>query len=108
MMAPTEVEPGDPPIAKRAGRPRWTIGRFVTDLAIIMVAVPLAVDFLAPRPKGSCATDEWTGSLLLGMILLGLRAAWPILFGLNHATERWLDRREVMRSLRKPQPPDDL
>ncbi len=78
---------------KTAEPRRWTVGRVATDLAIIMVAVPIALlDLAAPRRRAACAmTDEFDRRPALGLLILTVRASWSILKALNDAAERWLD-----------------
>jgi len=88
-----EVELGDPPVAKPAGRARWTIGRVITDLAIVMVAVPVGLALLVPRfsGPGACGNTPENFSAVLGFWILVVRGCWSfILKPLNDAAERWL------------------
>ncbi len=97
-MSPTtaerpEVELGDPPAARTPRRPRWTVGRVVTDIAIVAVAVPFALNWIVPRAPEFCAMTTGYYVFSLGATCLGARAAWLVLKALNDAAERWLDRR---------------
>ena len=87
--------------------PRWTIGRVAVDLAILLVAVPIALDWLSPRPRGLCQTDE-SSVVALGLLILGTRPAWLALKWLNDAGERWLNLPNSPIPRRKPQPLDDF
>ena len=101
-----------PARAKTIGRPPWTIGRVLTDLAIIMVAVPLGLNFLVPQPHipGGCATGIDIASLTLGLIYLAGIGGLKILKALNDACERACDIYWPMtgRQGRKPKPLDDF
>jgi hypothetical protein len=103
-----EVGLGDPGVAKPRGRTRWTIGRVATDLAIILVAVPLIVGALDSAPGGGCGMTGADILLPIGLLFLGIRGAW--LFGkvINDAGERWLNLPNSPMARAKPQPPDDF
>ena len=66
---PPEVDLVDPPVAKRPGERRWTLGRITTDLAIVAVAVPIGLDFLVPPPRAGCGMTPQLYSLTLGSTL---------------------------------------
>ena len=83
--------------------PNGTVGRIAVDLAIILVAVPVAMDGLAPMPRGGCGMTPEFHAEALGLAILGVRTTWLAAKWLNDAGERWLER----MSSRKPQPLDD-
>jgi hypothetical protein len=84
--------------------PQWTLKRVATDLAIILVAVPVALDWLVPKPRGGCGMTPEFFAESLGLAILGVRTTWLALKWLNDPGERWLER--ILT--RKPQPLDDL
>jgi hypothetical protein len=94
------------PKVPTAGR-RSTIGRVATDLAIILIAVPSAVDFLAPMPRGYCAMTEEFYAFSLGLTILGVQAFLLALRAMSGA-EAWLAHQTESRSQPKPQPLDDF
>ena len=87
---------------------RWTIDRVATDLAIILVAVPSALELLAPTPRGYCAMTDEFYACSLGLAILGVRAGGIALKALNDAGERWLRLPNSPIARPKPQPLDDL
>jgi hypothetical protein len=89
-------------------RCRWTIGRVATDLGIIMVVVPSALDFLDPHHRGGCVMEEWFILFWLGIAILGIRPTWFVLKALNDAGEQWLHLPNSPVARRKPQPLDDF
>jgi len=89
-------------------RPRWTIARVATDLAIIMIVVPSVIDYLSPMPRGFCGMTEGFMALSMGMAILGLRGFWIVLKFLNDAGERLLNLPNSPLSSQKPQPLDDF
>ncbi len=84
--------------------PEWTIGRVATDLAIILVAVPVVLDWLAPQPRGGCGMTPEFNAEALGLAILGVRSTWLGSKWLNDAGVRCLER----ISSRKPQTLDEL
>jgi hypothetical protein len=88
-------------------RCRWTIGRVATDLGIIMVVVPSALDFLAPLPRGACGMTDEFYAFSLGLTILGARALLLALRAIS-GTDAWLYHQTESRSRPKPQPLDDF
>jgi hypothetical protein len=107
-----EVELGDPPVAKPARRARWTIGRVITDLAIVMVVVPIALNTMAPQVRSpywtNCGDTPENNTLMIGLVILGVRGIWLLPKRANDAGERWLSRLTESRSRPKPYTPEDL
>jgi hypothetical protein len=103
-----EVELGDLPVAKVAHRRRWTIGRFMTDLGIVIVAVPLGLDWIAPLPRGGCGMTPEFYAASLGLTILAVRALLLVPKAFNGVDERSLAARSSSRSQPKPNPLDDL
>jgi hypothetical protein len=89
---PLDLEFGDPTVAKRPRRPRWTIGRVANDLAIVMIVVPIGLNLLEPqvRGSGSCGNTLDNFVMVLGLFFFAAKGLWIVLKALNDAAERGL------------------
>jgi hypothetical protein len=81
---------------------RWSLGRLATDLAVVAVGVPIAIDWLVPPARGECGTTLLNLIWAAGLIVLGARLAWLPLKALNDASDRWLAAREAKTSTLHP------
>src|SRR4051812_5702346 len=97
IAEPSEVDLGDSPVAKPIPRPRWTVGRLATDLAIVAMAVPMGLGTLAPPVRGSCGMTTENLVFFAGLSYFAARASWVALVALNDAGERWLQALERSR-----------
>jgi hypothetical protein len=89
--------------AKRQSPARWTVGRLLNDVAIIMVAVPLGI--YSVKGVTNCGSDLFALSLMLGLCYLGPKLAWKILKPLNDRIDRYLPNHAPDP---KPRPLDDF
>jgi hypothetical protein len=89
----------------------WTTGRFATDLAIVMIAVPLGLKAIAPETwfPGSCGDTPENNSLMFGSLVLAASNIGTALKALNDAGKRAINP-DTRRGLpgRKPTPLDDF
>ena len=103
-----EVELGDLPAAGTIATRRWTIGRIMTDLAIVLVAVPVGLRWIVPLPRGGCAMTTDFHVFSLGLTILAGRALLLVPRAFNGVDERFLAGRPPSRCQPKPNPLDDL
>jgi hypothetical protein len=92
------IDPIEKPMTSRHPRPaRWTVGRVLTILAIIMVAVPLAI--YSVKGVTNCGSDFLAMSLFLGLLILVIRPGWRLLKSINDRLDRYLPNHSA-----EPQP----
>jgi hypothetical protein len=95
----------DDRIKEKTHRPRrWTVGRVMNDLAIIMVAVPLGIYFIKGGVTNS-GSDFLGFSLMLGLPFLAVRLLFQILKPLNDRLDDYLPNHTADP---KPPPLDDF
>ena len=111
FAASAGAERDDTMVVVGPGRDRWTVGRIATDLAMVMVAVPSGLDWLAPRPRGGCGMTTDLAVFAMGLAILAIRASWIALKIANDAGERIIEafnRDEPSRRKSKSEPLDEL
>jgi hypothetical protein len=94
-------------IPPSTGRP-WTFSRVATDLAIILVAVPSALEWLVPTPRVGCVVRPVSLVASIGLLILSFRVSWLVLKPINDAFERQLARWSKPISRPKPHPLEDF